>query len=76
MCQTLICPSLNPANNFFPKAFHVNEVQKAGFYLVSFPFFSRVKVAIGFVVTDIKSQTLIPVSVAAATHYNFGLNEI
>lgn len=66
MCHTLIFPSLNPANNFFPKQFHVNEVQLgilAAFTLVSFPSLtsftlvvsSAVKKAIGLVSVLIKS---------------------
>lgn len=66
-------PSVNPANNFFPKAFQVKEIQAGAFYFLAFLFFSAVKTAMGLVEVVIKSQTLIPCSVPAATHYNLGL---
>jgi hypothetical protein len=77
-CHTLINPSLNPANNFLPKAFHVKDVH-LGVFPLSFPpslsFFctSGSSVAIGLAYVSIKSQILISLSVPAATHCNFGL---
>jgi len=77
--QTLISPSLNPANNFFPNGFQVNEIHYKcfeTFYFSDFFGTSTSKVANGLLEVLIKSQTLIPFSVPTATHYNFGLNEI
>lgn len=45
-------------------------------FLLSLFLISAVKSAMGFSLVDIKSQILIPLSVAAETHYNLGLNEI
>ena len=39
MCHTLMFPSLNPANNLFPKQFQVKEIHFGTFgdFLTSFP---------------------------------------
>lgn len=74
--QTLISPSANPANNFFPNGFQVNEVQAkvlVSFYFSDFFGISTSKVANGLFEVLIKSQTLMLLSVPTATHYNFGL---
>jgi len=82
MCQTLMFPSLYPANNFFPRQFQVKEVHigcLTGFLpsLVSLGLTSsQIKWAMGLLSVLIKSYTLIPTSVAVATHYNLGLNEM
>jgi len=70
---------MNPANNFLPVEFQQMAVQING--LLFFPLFSVFAVS-GFKsdndlsVSLIKSQTLTPFSVAADTHYNFGLKHI
>lgn len=70
---------MNPANNLFPTEFQANEVQGTTLVLLfldSLFLISAFKSAIGFSLVDIKSQILIPFSVAALTHCNLGLNEI
>lgn len=77
--HTLISPSVNPANNLFPKAFQAKEVHGTTlllYFLLSLFLISAVKSAIGFSLDDIKSQILIPFSVEALTHCNLGLKEI
>jgi len=74
--HTLISPSVNPANNFLPKAFHVKEMHignlTALIFLLSSLFstggLSAYNKQSALVYVDIKSQILIPFSVPAATH--------
>lgn len=73
--------SVKPPKSFLPKAFQANEVQMGFFYFLVvltslFLTGSIVKSAIDFSLSLIKSQTLIPLSVAAQTHWSLGLNEI
>lgn len=79
-CQTLMCPSLNPAKIFLPRGFQTRAVQAAGLDFLdlaaelSFLMGSTVKSTMGFSRSHPKSQTLTPDSRAAETHYNLGLN--
>jgi len=67
---------VNPANNFFPKAFHVKEIHIGNLTTLTFLSpslfstggLSAYKLIIGLVLVDIKSQILTPYSVPAATH--------
>jgi len=70
---------VNPANNFLPVEFQ--QIEVLGANLTSF-FSDKAfgnscfKSATAKLLSLIKSQTLTPFSVAAATHYNLGLKQI
>lgn len=71
-------PSVNPANNFLPKAFqvkdtHIGNLASLIFSPYSIYCTSGFNTVMALVEVFIKFQILTPCSVPAATHYNLGL---